>query len=43
MDIQLGIEALIVGDDGYELIGSTTVICLEDGAWSDRPPVCRRK
>ena len=30
-------------DAGFELIGSMTVICLDDGAWSDGPPMCRRR
>ena len=39
----VGDTATYTCDDGYELIGSMTVTCMDDGAWSDGPPMCRRK
>ena len=38
-----GDTATYTCDDGYELIGSTTVTCMDDGTWSDEPPMCSRK
>ena len=35
--------AIYTCDAGYELIGSTTVTCMDDGTWSDGPLMCRRK
>lgn len=30
-------------NEGYFIRGSSTLYCREDGRWSDRAPVCRRK
>jgi len=27
-------------DDGYQLYGSANISCLDNGKWSDDPPVC---
>ncbi|XP_065829914.1 uncharacterized protein [Oscarella lobularis] len=29
-------------DDGYNLIGSSNITCLESGRWSDKPPLCKK-
>ncbi|XP_065830172.1 uncharacterized protein [Oscarella lobularis] len=29
-------------DDGYVLVGSSRITCLESGEWSDRLPVCKK-
>ena len=28
-------------NSGYELIGPSTIQCLEEGIWDSQPPVCR--
>ena len=38
-----GNAATYTCDAGYELIGSKTVTCMDDGTWNDGPPMCRRK
>ncbi|XP_065829757.1 uncharacterized protein [Oscarella lobularis] len=29
-------------DDGYVLVGSSRIACLQSGRWSDKPPVCMK-
>jgi CUB/sushi domain-containing protein len=37
-----GSTATYTCDSGFALVGSETLICGEDGMWSDPPPVCQR-
>ncbi|XP_055950896.1 P-selectin-like [Argiope bruennichi] len=37
-----GAELRYVCIDGYEMIGSSNIICIMDGKWTDIPPTCKR-
>ena len=43
MGTSVGDTASYTCNDGFELIGSMSVTCTNDGTWSDEPPMCRRK
>ena len=36
----VGKEAVYSCNPGYDLSGSSIVVCLSTGRWSDKPPVC---
>ena len=35
--------AVYTCDDGFELVGDPTRVCMNDTTWSGEPPTCRRK
>lgn len=36
-------QAIFNCDSGYNLIGSINIICLSNGKWSDKMPICKGK
>ena len=39
--VSVGDTATFTCNDGYELVGDSSLICLSDGTWDSSPPVCQ--
>ena len=39
--VSTGDTATFTCNDGYELVGDSSLICLSDGTWDSSPPVCQ--
>ena len=39
--VSVGDTATFTCNDGYELVGDSSLICLSDGSWDSSPPVCQ--